>query len=120
MQSGNIVSVSHSLTYRKTESCYEKFGALPLGTRSVRIHIDERVGTSLYKPKRAIQIIDDAIAGGSARASCYEVFPVVVDDPAVTAQPTANLQKTRAAPKPRKPYPPHPNQSHPQSHLKNH
>jgi len=100
MQTDSIVSVSpssqhSSLTYRKTESGYEKFGALPLGTRSVRIHIDERVGTSLYKPKRAIQIIDDAIAGGSARASCYEVFPVVVDDPAVTAQRTANLQKAR-------------------------
>src|SRR6266403_3337342 len=102
MQTDSIVSVSSSsqhssLTYRKTESGYEKFGALPLGTRYVRIHIDERIGTSLYKPKRAIQIIDEAIAGGSARASCYQVIPVVVDDPAVVAQRTANLQKARDA-----------------------
>src|SRR6266480_7385311 len=95
MQTDSIVSVSHSLTYRKTESGYTKFGALPLGTRSVRIHIDERVGTSLYKPKRAIQIIDDAINGGLARASVYEVIAVAVDDPAVVAQRTPNLQKTR-------------------------
>src|SRR6267143_1057205 len=100
MQTESIVSVSpssqhSSLIYRKTESGYEKLGALPPGTRSVRIHIDKRVGTSLYKPKRAIQIIDEAIAGGSARASCYEIFPVTVDDPGVVAQRTTNLNKAR-------------------------
>ncbi len=102
IEAESILSVSSSsqhssLTYRKTESGYDKFGSLPLGTRSVRIHIDERVGTSLYKPKRAIQIIDDAINGGLARASVYEVIPVAVDNPAVVAQRTANLQKARDA-----------------------
>jgi hypothetical protein len=102
MQTESILPVStssqnQSLVYRKAESGYEKIGALPPGTRSVRIHIDERVGTSLYKPKRAIQIIDEAIAGGSARASCYEIFPVTVDDPAVVAQRTTNLNKAREA-----------------------
>src|SRR5437016_5165838 len=84
------------LIYRKLPSGkFETVGELPKGTRKVRIDIDGRMGSAIFSGKRAVRVVSEAIATNHATADIYEIVPLIVDDPILTALRTDNLAKAR-------------------------
>ena len=86
------------LIYRKLPSGkFESIGELPKGTRKVRINIDGHLGSAIFSGKRAVRVVSEAIATNHACADIYEIVPLIVDDPILTALRTSNLAKARDA-----------------------
>ncbi len=92
----------HLIFQRQANGQYETVGELPKGTRKVRIDIDGRLGSAIFPGKRALQIISEAIATNHVTADTYEIVPLIVDDPLLTAQRTENLNRAREARKQRR------------------
>src|SRR5438094_4297270 len=98
MQTQQIIQQFSQLMYRKLPSGhYEAVGELPKGTRKVRIDIDGHFGSAIFSGKRALRVISEAIATNHACADVYEIVPLIVDDPILTALQTSNLAKARDA-----------------------
>ncbi|SRR6266403_4818135 len=92
------ITVFSHLIYRKLPSGqYESIGELPKGCRKVRIDIDGRLGSAIFSGKRAVRIVAEAIQTNHACADIYEIVPLIVDDPILTAMRTDNLAKARDA-----------------------
>ena len=98
MQTQQIIQQFSHLIYRKLPSGhYESIGELPKGTRKVRIDIDGHLGSAIFSGKRAVRVISEAIATNHATADVYEVVPLIVDDPILTASRIEHLAKAREA-----------------------
>jgi len=96
IQSAQQSTVFPHLIFRKqSDGRYETVGELPKGTRKVRIDIDGRLGSAIFPGKRALRIISEAIATNHVTADTYEIVPLIVDDPILTALRTDNLAKAR-------------------------
>jgi hypothetical protein len=83
------------IVYTRNGREFVKTGSLPPGTRSVRISIDGRVGASIWKVKKALAVVSEAIETGHAHADKYEIVEVAVDPPRLVASRIANLNKAR-------------------------
>ncbi len=100
MQTQQIIQQFSHLIYRKLPSGqYESVGKLPKGTRKVRIDIDGHLGSAIFSGKRAVRIVSEAIQTNHACADVYEIVPLIVDDPILTALRTDNLARAREAQK---------------------
>jgi hypothetical protein len=98
MQTQQIIQQFPHLIYRKLPSGkYESVGELPKGTRKVRIDIDGHLGSAIFSGKRAVRIVSEAIQTNHAWADIYEIVPLIVDDPILTAMRTDNLARAREA-----------------------
>ena|SRR6266853_842149 len=86
---------SHLIFRRQSDGQYETVGELPKGCRKVRIDIDGRLGSAIFSGKRAVRIVSEAIQTNHACADIYEIVPLIVDDPILTALRTGNLAKAR-------------------------
>lgn len=90
------MSEYESVIYRKVGGVFVKAGVLPAGTRKCRIDIDGRKGAGIFSGKRAIAIVEEAIATHHTGLSeVYEIVPLMVDDAGLTASRIANLAKAR-------------------------
>jgi hypothetical protein len=83
------------IVYTRNGNEFVKTGSLQRGTRSVRILIDGRESSSVFRTKKAIQICDEAIRSGHAHANRYEIIEATTDSPALVASRTAKRVKAR-------------------------
>jgi hypothetical protein len=83
------------IVYTRNGREFVKTGNLPSGTRTVQISIDGRTGASVWKPKKAVAIVSEAIETGHAHANRYEIVEAEVDPPRLVASRIANLVKAR-------------------------
>jgi len=87
----------HLIFRKQTDGQYKTVGELPKGTRKVRIDIDGHLGSAIFSGKRAVRVISEAIATNHACADVYEIVPLIVDDPILTASRIEHLAKARDA-----------------------
>jgi len=83
------------IVYERRGNEFLKTGELTPGTRSVRISIDGRVGASIWKVKKALAVVSEAIETHHAHSNKYEIIEADVDPPRLVASRTANLAKAR-------------------------
>jgi hypothetical protein len=83
------------IVYERRGNEFVKTGELIPGTRSVRILIDGRASASIWKVKKAIAVVSEAIETGHAHANRYEIIEAAVDSPSLVASRRANLVKAR-------------------------
>lgn len=92
---GNREAENELMVYTRNGNEFVKTGSLRPGTRSVRILIDGRASTSIWKVNKAVAVVSEAIKTGHATADRYEIIEVAVDPTRMVVSRTANLVKAR-------------------------
>lgn len=83
---------------RQNDGSYARSGQLEKNTRRVQIRIADGDSFGQYRPRRAIELIEQAIASGHTRAERYSIVPAADEKRKMPEAVKESLRARRADP----------------------